>query len=365
MTDEFLRDGFRKVTGPIEHWLTTYHTGYWGFRPDKEEAWRNIAEGEVFVFHASNSKFLDVPKSRVREAGAGVIGIGRVGAKSTKSEPAWWEELHSDGEYPFLIHFSEIHWFGDTDAIRDVPVADKSLEEMVEDVHALGENKITFGEMKNRTGYQIPPQGSPTGVSQPEKLFPLLVERIRGVEPDDHEVPNEGDTEATEAVSVRSRSRDRDLDGERDTPAEVTYETSVEQTMNGWIEHEHALDTFEDELVDADFEAGETDRSDLLAWRDGDVVLAEAKSIHDGNERGQIRKALGQLHEYSYFDVQQNETRASKDLTRILLLTHRPSEEYREFLTALQNDGILTLWVDEFSVEGLSESMEHLEQLLE
>lgn len=34
----------------------------------------------------------------VKDAGSGVIGIGRVGAKSIKDEPAWWERIHSDGE---------------------------------------------------------------------------------------------------------------------------------------------------------------------------------------------------------------------------------------------------------------------------
>lgn len=36
MEDEFLQNGFRKVTEPIEHWLTTYHTGYWGGRVIRE-----------------------------------------------------------------------------------------------------------------------------------------------------------------------------------------------------------------------------------------------------------------------------------------------------------------------------------------
>lgn len=367
MSGEFLQGGFRKVTGPIEHWLTTFHTGYWGFRPDKEEAWRGIEEGEVFLFHASRSEFLDVAPKRVKDAGSGVIGIGRVGAKSIKDEPAWWEEIHSDGNYPFLIHFSEIHWFGDMDAIRDAPVADKSLDEMVEDVHALDENKISFGEMTERAGYRIPAQGSPGNVKQPEKLFPLLVERIRGIEPESRKVPEDetSNLETSTGVSiVRSRSRDRNLDGDRDTDQTVTYETSVEQTMDGWMEHEHSLDTFEDVLVDAGFETGETDHSDILAWRDGDIVLGEAKFVHDGNERDQIRKAVGQLHEYSYFDIAQHEDRASKSLTKCLVLTQEPSDEYREFLASLQNEGILTFWTDEYDIQGLPESEERLEELV-
>jgi hypothetical protein len=268
MADEFLRDGFRKVTGPIEHWLTTYHTGYWGFRPDKKEAWKGIDEGEVFLFHASRSKFLDVKPKRIRETGAGVIGLGRVGAKSTKDEPVWWEELHKDGNYPYLIHFSEIYWFGNTDMIRDVSVADKSLDEMVEDVHALDENKISFSEMDDRANYRIPAQGSPGNIKHPEKLFPLLLERIHGIEPDDQEVPDDSEDKyepLIQSSDIHSRSRDRSLDTDEITDQEIKYESSVEQTMQGWIDHEHSLDTFEDELVHAGFESGETEQSDIVA----------------------------------------------------------------------------------------------------
>jgi len=367
MEDEFRRKGFRKLTGPIEHWVTTFHTGYWGFRPDKKGAWEEIEEGEIFLFHASGSEFLDAPNKRVRDAGKGVIGIGRVGATSVKDEPAWWEEVHDDGNYPYLVHFSEIHWFGDTDSIRDAPVRQKSVDEMVDDIHALNENEITFGEMSERTGYRIPAQGSPGNIKHPEKLFPLLLERLHGVEPDELNTPeSERETERSSgrgASSVRSRDRDRDLDSGGHSSGTVSYESSIDETMSGWMDHEHALDTFEDELIDAGFNSGETDYSDLLAWRNTNLVLAEAKSIHDSNERSQIRKALGQLYEYGYFDVEQDAERIKKDLTRCLVLTEEPSDGYREFLEYLQNEGIFTFWIDEYEVRGLSDSIERLEAI--
>jgi len=366
MVSEFLQDGFRKVTGPIEHWLTTYHTNYWGFRPDKKSAWEEIEIGEVFLFHASASKFLDVPRKEVRDAGKGVIGLGRVGAKSVKDDPAWWEEIHDDGNYPYLIHFSEIYWFGNTAEIRDVPVREKSVEEMVEDVHHLDENKISFKEMDEKANYRIPAQGSPGNVKYPEKLFPLLVGRIHGSVPESTDTSEESKSDSGRSSStVRSRNRDRDLDASSQSSGTVTYDSSVEQTMEGWIDHEHALDTFEDALVDAGFDVGETKHSDILGIRENDVVLAEAKSIHEGNERSQIRTALGQIHEYSYFDVNQDPERGSKELTQCLVLTREPSTDYRGFLEALQAEGIYTFWPDEFNIEGVDESLEVLEDLRE
>jgi len=366
MKNKFLLNDFRKVTGPIEHWLTTFHTGYWGFRPDKKEAWENIEVGEVFLFHASASEFLEVPRKEVRDVGRGVIGVGRVGAKSTKDEPAWWEEIHSDGDYPYLIHFSELHWFGDTEVIRDVPVREKSVEEMVEDVHALDENKISFGEMDERAEYRIPAQGSPGNVKYPEKLFPLLVERIHGVEPDvvGYSETGEGGTDSTRRPSaVRQRSRDRNLDATAHGGDEIRYEPSIGQTMEGWIAHEHALDTFENALLEAGYESGETKHSDILAHRSSSIVLGEAQSIHSGNERAQIRTALGQLDEYTYFDVKQDTERAEKDLTKCLILTQEPSTEYRNFLVDLQHDGVYTFWIEDSEIQGLCESMTRFGEL--
>lgn len=175
--DQALR--FRKLTGPIEHWLTTYHQGYWGFRSDKQEAWENINVDDVFVFHASASELLELPRGALTDIETGIIGLGRVGAKSTKNEPVWWEELYRAGDYPYLIHFSEIYWFGDTDQIRDVSVEDKEIDEMITDIHNLAENMVTFGEMRNRTGYQIPAQGSPTNINSPEKLFSTISRTAR------------------------------------------------------------------------------------------------------------------------------------------------------------------------------------------
>lgn len=72
---------------------------------------------------------------------------------------------------------------------------------MIADIHNLAENMITFREMRNRTDYQIPPQGSPTNISSPEKLFPLFRERIEGhIASEDVE---ERDSESTPTIRER------------------------------------------------------------------------------------------------------------------------------------------------------------------
>ncbi|EMA20101.1 hypothetical protein [Haloarcula argentinensis] len=349
---------FRKLTGPIEHWLTTFHQGYWGFRPDKKEAWEEIEVGEVFVFHASSTEFLETPRGALTDISTGIIGLGHVGAKSTKSEPAWWEELHLDGNYPYLIHFSEIYWFGDTDQIRDAPVSEKDVSEMVDDIHAIAENIITFGEMRERAGYQIPAQGSPGNIKSPEKLFPLLQQRLDG-----SLEQSSADDESASGNEIRERNRDRDIDQEGTKNKEVTYEQSVKETISGTIEHEEILDTFEDYLSDHGFDGGETERSDLIMSSDDDVVLGEAKSIHPGNERGQIRRALGQLLEYRKRDIYDDGKLSSLSVTLCLILSQPPSEEYLDILESVESDGIFTYWIDNGRVDGPDESMARLREI--
>lgn len=355
LSDVDVQRDFNKLTGPIEHWVTTYNSGFWGFRPDKEESWKEISPDEVFLFHAAAS---EIPE--ISDVQNGVIGLGVVGAKSEKQEPVWWGELHSDEEYPYLIHFSEIYWFGDTDNIRDAPVAEKDLAELTDDCRHLAEDVITFSEMNERTGYQIPAQGSPVNVNQAEKLFPLIEERLQissGTSGED------GSQNHQSGADIRGRSRNRNFDTSNIDDEPVKFKPSIADTIAGTLDHEEALDTFEDHLEERGFQGGETDHSDLIVKSDSDVLLTEAKSIHEGNERSQIRRGVGQLLEYRHIDINQHDELDELELTLCLLLTQPPSEKYREVLESILDFGIYTYWIDEEDISGLEASMAHLNEI--
>lgn len=353
----------RKLTGPIEHWLTTFHTGYWGFRPDKKDAWQDIQEDEVFLFHASKTEFLDAPRGTLSDLDTGIIGLGRVGAFSGKDEPAWWGEIHGDGNYPFLIHFSELYWFGDIDDIRDAPVAEKAVSEMVDDVHRLAENIISFGEMRDRTGYQIPAQGSPGNVKQPDKLLPLLRERLDGstiVDPESEEMESEP---VSAGAEIRKRTRERSLDPDSVETRTISYESSIKETITGNFEHEQTLDQFEDYLTTRGFAGGETSQSDLIMRSSETVVLGEAKYVHERNEATQIRKGLGQLLEYRYIDIYSDEELSQLSLVLCLVLSNSPSESYRDVLESVEDDGIYTYWIEDGAISGPEDSMRRLQEI--
>ncbi len=326
--------------------------------------------GDVFLFHAASPEYITGSGS---DLGAGIIGIGKVGAKSTKSEPVWWEELHKEGRnYPYLIHFSEIYWFGDTTTIEDAPVSDKPESQVRDEARALSENKISFGDMSD-AGYRIPAQGSIANLSSPEKLFPLLQDRLNsatvvqdpgtgktGERMSDKSNDSAG-ANGRGASNLRDRNRDRNLSPEEVENRTVESQQSVKDQIQGSLEHEEALDVFEDYLVKRGFETGETKHSDILGTNELYVVIGEAKSVHNRNASGQIRRGLGQLLEYTYFDVKKDTSRNAKELTRCLVLTQEPSGGSREFLQDLQNEGIYTYWTDEYEVKGFSESMDRLE----
>lgn len=366
-----LKKNIRKLTGPVEHWVTTYNSGYWGFIEKYEDKWRDdIHPGDVFLFHGANPEYIPGGSG----LGGGVIGIGKVGAKSTKSEAVWLEELQKKGSnYPYLIHFSEIYWFGDTERVEDAPVSEKDQSQIREEARALSENMISFGEM-DEAGYRIPAMGSMANLSEVQKLFPLLRDRLDSATVvEDPGTGGNGENSTGEdsstttsgrgASDLRERNRDRDLSPEEVEDQTVESQQSVKDQIQGSLEHEESLDIFEDYLIERGFDTGETKHSDILGTNELHVVIGEAKSIHGRNAASQIRRGLGQLLEYTYFDVKKDESRSKKELTRCLVLTREPPEGYREFLEDLQDRGIYTYWTDEYEVKGLAKSMERLESV--
>jgi len=226
----------------------------------------------------------------------------------------------------------------------------------------------------SNAGYRIPAPGSIAHLTGVQKLFPLLRDRLESAAVvEDPATGGSGEEPAEEETSptsggrgssdLRERTRDRNLSPEEVENQIVEAQQSVKDQIQSSMEHEESLDVFEDYLINQGFDTGETKHSDILGTNELHVVIGEAKSIHGRNVPTQIRHGLGQLLEYTYFDVRKDESRSKKELTRCLVLTREPPAEYREFLQDLQDEGIYTYWTDEFAVKGLSKSMERLESV--
>jgi tetratricopeptide (TPR) repeat protein len=143
----------------------------------------------------------------------------------------------------------------------------------------------------------------------------------------------------------------------------ITYESQVSDTQQGRYHHEDALDTLEEYLEDRGFKGGETNWSDFIATDGENVLLVEAKHISPDTESTQIRKAVGQLLEYRYRDILQDDDFAELDLTLWLLLAHPPSDSFKPILNSFRDKGIYTLWEHDSEIDGLEESLIKLEQI--
>lgn len=246
--------------------------------------------------------------------------------------------------------------------IRDAPVAEKDADEMVNDIQALATNIISFPEMREQAGYQIPAQGSPGNIAQSEKLYPLIQDRIStDIDTDDSERDS-----VDSGTTLRSRSGANSLQSHSYSDTEVSYNLSVPEQISRHVEHEEVLDTFETRLEELGLDGGETSQSDLIAASNEEILLAEAKSIHSKNEARQIRTALGQLLEYRHRDILTDETFSSLDLTMCLVLSRPPSEQHQQVLRSAMDANIHTFWItDDGAVDGLPVSMSKLADIAE
>lgn len=163
IVEEITKREARKANGPIEHWLTTLATGFWGFDADKESVWSALKKGDVLVFQSTppNGSFVSGHSSNTQISG--FIGAGVVERISKKTEPRWLSEVIESKKknnpspkiWPNLVHFSDVLWFGDVSHIPAQAVQemiegckDEKLDLGVQIAH-LASNLLTPNAMKN------------------------------------------------------------------------------------------------------------------------------------------------------------------------------------------------------------------------
>lgn len=171
--EEIAKGKARKANGPIEHWLTTLATGFWGFDANKESVWSELKEGDVLVFQSTppNSNFVMGHSSKTKISG--FIGAGIVERISKKTEPRWLSEViesrtlnvASPMLWPNLVHFSDVLWLGNVDQIPVQAVQgmiDGCTKEKLDlGIHIanLASNRLSLNAMKD-AGFTYAPMGT-------------------------------------------------------------------------------------------------------------------------------------------------------------------------------------------------------------
>jgi hypothetical protein len=189
LIDRIRTDNLRRITGWPDHWLTTFHTGFWGINNGEGNvtAWKGLAPGSLCFFHAQGSTGWDrLPNSIAK---SGIIGVGVVSHTDKKETLEWIVEIEEEqNSWPHLIHFEQIWWFSDTSQIEDEPIRTKMQRgprSVRTDVARLVDGRLRFGEIEQRTGYRFPAQGSISGLDpteeQQEAIAQLVEEMITGV----------------------------------------------------------------------------------------------------------------------------------------------------------------------------------------
>lgn len=192
-------------------------------------------------------------------------------------------------------------------------------------------------------------------------------------ETNDKRDSNTSTESTTEQTSNPVRKRDLRPIGESpdrtpSNPADsqsVTYDSSPAEQAKSHQSHEDTLELLVNRLENQDYECFDIEGgSDLIATNYSSHVLqAEAKSLRNA-QKLQIRKAIGQLAEYRYFDIERLGRFQDQSLTQALLFDREPTGRYREFVEALSSKGshsILTFWIDEDgNLAGTEESLNQL-----
>ena len=365
----------RKLTGPPEHWLTTFHTGFWGLTEDNRRLWSELSEDDLFVLHATAPEYVSIPG-----LSGGVVGVAVLERTSEKKSLEWLEEIRSEENgWPLLLHFKEVWWFGDTDAITNESIRDrivKGNDDLAQDCRSLLENRVSFGEMREKGDFQIPAQGSLRRLRNEnrDKLVTLLEPRL---------------TRRMSSRVTPGSSRFGEIDPEDDSLEGLrrhswgAKEIDPEQTDDEAVEREQKLVTYvrnaqaqekadkghrelrrivSQHLIDLGLRPIES-RIDVYAQSGDRAIIFELKTVHTKNFRAQTRTAVGQVFEYGYFEVPTSEDGTRPTVTKAIVYSRQPPTEIAGFLDSI---GIQTFWkTAEDVISGTSSALAILATIAE
>ncbi|MEJ8841511.1 hypothetical protein WG954_03895 [Lacibacter sp. H375] len=340
-----------KITGTPENFLTALRFMQWGFNDKNYKSWKKIQTGDIVCFHskAEDSKF-------IKKGTSCVIGFGIVGnIKFETKELLWIEEFENQQlMYPYHFNFSEITFF--TDVIVDDTWDSQTLnkrERTAELINKLLQNGIPLRELPgfNQMGsFSILKSVNSALLFQKPKVFSVFDNENDEVQTNS---PLEK-VELAEEIFRKATSLSVSDEVQQKIINKKSVTTTKDLTLLERAEKEH-FETLQRTLLffkDKGFETYSNKYVDLFAIKNDESFLVEVKSLENRNFRSQMRKAIAQLFEYNYFEIQnfQNERNILElNNTNLLVTSRKPTQkEYINFINSLKiemayrdNDGIV------------------------
>jgi len=368
LLSELRQKQLKKLTGPPEHWLTTFSTGFWGLPESQRDGWNRLKGGDLCVFHSTSIRFLPT-KPKVP---TGVIAVGVVERKDVKTSLEWVREIQSNKNgWPHLIHFSNIWWFGNLSAIRPISIQERLNSSIISDINNLTENCITFPEMTKHS-CAIPARGSIARINSlsQRKLASLIEPRLTDLGHVTPATPLLWPLRSKEDILLNLKRQNIDL---RDINFDETEEESQKRErkqrvfyLNAELQerasqkHLQTLLILARKIHSRGIEPKES-RIDLYAERPGETLIVEVKSIHGQNFRRQTRNAVGQLLEYEHFDVKPKAKPPNAEIIKAVAYSQRPTDEIVGYLRHIR---IEVLWIEDGRLNGDPKSLQRLEGFL-
>jgi len=150
----------RKFTAPPEYWLTAVQYGTVSFEEDHADVWEAAEEGEIALLHSRS----ETSTESIENQPNGIVGVGILGQKSTKSEQ-WWSDETEDEQFPYLVTFERLYLTSEVGKLEVSTSVDEMSRDHLEqqlDVFTSGlleyENVQSICKRTNGIGY--PAQGA-------------------------------------------------------------------------------------------------------------------------------------------------------------------------------------------------------------
>lgn len=307
-----------KANGPIEHWVTTLATGFWGFDDSKRNMWSQLQRGDVLIFQASPPNWDFVEKYKPKPQVSGFIGAGIVDRTSEKTEPRWLSEVIESqvlGKtmpklWPYLVHFSDVLWFGNVNGIPAHAVQSLIEEcqtntlDMRIHIERLAQNNLTLKTMRD-AGFTYAPMGtglrlinnSENLASLIRSIAPAATHRVYSagvaiipVDPRVPSLPDASDYKCRGVVAPSMRSAPTSNKAPRQKGGKKNRDYLQEAADNQQIgglgelivlakERKRVLEEFGDEyatqVIHVSLEEGDGAGYDILTWRRGPEGVIE------------------------------------------------------------------------------------------